>query len=140
MTTVTRRNSLILGLGAIVGAAGVGYAMTRGPAGYAHEFMTVGQMQASGGLVVDIRTPQEWRDTGVIDGARLVTFRDPKSFLAELGPELADGRDLILVCRSGNRTRAAASALAGTMPNRIVSIDGGMKRVISDGYRTVAPR
>lgn len=36
--------------------------------------MTVDEMRANGGLIVDIRTPEEWAEEGVIAGARLVTF------------------------------------------------------------------
>ncbi|GGD27280.1 rhodanese-like domain-containing protein [Sinisalibacter lacisalsi] len=140
MSTITKRTFLGIGLGAVAGAAGIGYAMTNvSAAGFEHRFMTVEEMQATGGLIVDIRTPPEWVETGVIDGARLVTFNDPASFLARVGPEIADGRDLVLICRSGNRTSAAARALEGRIPNRIVSVDGGMGKVISDGYKTVPP-
>jgi phage shock protein E len=99
--------------------------------------MTVDQMRANGGLIVDIRRPEEWAETGVIDGARLVTFDGAERFLAELGPEIASGRDLILVCRSGRRTAAAAEALAGRIPNRIISVDGGMISVVNGGYSPV---
>lgn len=140
MSNINKRSFLGIGLAAIAGAAGIGYAMTAtGEAGYEQTFMTVDEMRATGGLIVDIRTAPEWVETGVIEGATLETFRDPASFLAQVGPEIADGRDLILICRSGNRTGAAARALAGTIPNRIVSIDGGMRKVISGGYRPVSP-
>ena len=140
MSTLTKRNFLALGLGAAV-LAGTGYAMTTGTgdAGYDHTFMPADEMQAANALIVDIRTPQEWRETGVIEGARLVTFNDPGSFLDQVGAELADGRDLILVCRSGNRTQAAARALAGRIDHQIVSIAGGMKNVIAAGYQPVPP-
>lgn len=140
MSNITKRSFLGIGVGAVVGAVGIGYAMTNtGSAGFEHRFMTVEEMRATGGLIVDIRTPPEWVETGVIDGARLVTFNDPASFLARVGPEIADGRDLVLICRSGNRTSAAARALEGKIPNRIVSVDGGMRKVIGDGYKTVPP-
>ena len=96
-------------------------------------------MKADKALIVDVRTAPEWRDTGVIEGAKLVTFTDPQGFLAEIKDALAPGQDLILVCHSGRRSGAAAGQLAGLIPNRIISIDGGMSRVISTGYRTVAP-
>jgi hypothetical protein len=32
------------------------------------------RLQEKGVPVVDIRTPEEWRDTGVIKGARLMTY------------------------------------------------------------------
>lgn len=140
MTTITKRQVLGFGLAGLALVGGAGLALTSGgPAGYEQTFLTVDEMKATGGLIVDIRTPPEWVETGVIDGAELVTFDDPNRFLAAIGPEIADGRDLILVCRSGNRTAAAAKALAGRIPNRIVSVDGGMKKVISSGYRTVPP-
>lgn len=140
MSNISKRSFLGLGLAAVAGVGGIGYAMTAtGEAGFEHRAMSVDEMKATGGLIVDIRTPQEWVQTGVIDGATLETFRDPQSFLAQIGPEIADGRDLILVCRSGNRTAAAARALEGRIPNRIVSVDGGMGRIISSGYRTVPP-
>lgn len=141
MSGLNRRQVFGLGVVALAGAAGIGYAMTGGTAeaAFDHTFLTVEQMKATGGLIVDIRTPPEWAETGVIEGAELVTFTDPESFLARVGPQLADGRDLVLVCRSGNRTAAAAKALEGRIPNRIVSIDGGMRQVISTGYQTVRP-
>ena len=101
--------------------------------------LAVSEMQAEGGVIVDIRTPEEWAETGVIDGAKLVTFDNAQSFIAALGPDLADGRNLILICRSGRRSAAAAEALQTMIPNHIISIDGGMGRIIDEGYQTVAP-
>lgn len=101
--------------------------------------MTVDEMKVDGALIVDIRTPEEWAETGVIEGAKLVTFTDPESFLAAVGPDLADGRDLVLVCRSGRRSGAAAEALQSLIPNRIISQDGGMSVLIGEGYQAVPP-
>jgi len=142
MSNLSKRRLLGMGLVAFTGLAGVGYVMNASSeaAGFEHMFMPVSEMKAGNALIVDIRTPQEWRDTGVIEGATLLTFRSPESFLAQIGPQLADGRDLILVCRSGNRTLAAAKALQGRIPNRIVSIAGGMRKVMASGYQPVAPR
>ncbi|MDO8311224.1 MAG: rhodanese-like domain-containing protein [Sideroxyarcus sp.] len=108
--------------------------------GYEVKTLSVEEALASGALVVDIRNPEEWRETGVIEGAKLVTFRDPESFLAAVGDDLKDGRDLVLVCRSGRRTAAAAGALAGTIPNTIISLDGGMGRLMREGLQTVPPK
>ena len=78
--------------------------------GFEHKVMTVDEMKAAGALIVDIRTPPEWYQTGVIEGAKLVTFQDPLSFLGAIKDEIADGRDIVLVCRSGNRTSASPRA------------------------------
>lgn len=138
---MNKRSFLFLGLGAVV-LAGAGYAFTassKSDAAIEYRAMSVAEMQENGGLVVDIRTPPEWAETGVIDGAALLTFNDPKSFLAQIQPAIADGRDLILVCRSGNRSSRAAQMLEGMIPNKIISVDGGMSRIVSSGYRTVRP-
>ncbi len=66
--------------------------------------------QAAGGLVVDIRRPDEWAETGIIEGAHTVTaFTET----GQLHPDfqetffsLLEGPDtpVLLYCRSGNRT------------------------------------
>ncbi|MBV7410569.1 rhodanese-like domain-containing protein [Maritimibacter sp. DP1N21-5] len=132
-----RRLVLVLTVATVV--AGGALAVTRGAPEFDQRFLTVEEMQSREALVVDIRTPSEWVETGVIDGARLVTFDDPQSFLAQIRAHLAPGQDLVLVCRSGNRTRAAASALAPLIDNPITSVEGGMKALIARGYRPVAP-
>lgn len=142
MTSISKRSFIAMGLGAVV-LAGAGYTVIAGSgsstSGVEQSFMTVDQMKANGGLIVDIRTPPEWRETGVIDGAALLTFNDPKSFLAQVGPALADGRDLILICHSGNRSSRAAAALDGLIANHIISVNGGMSQQIAAGYQTVPP-
>lgn len=144
MANFTKRQMLAAGAVLLVGAAGAGYLVTGGAkaGGVDYTFLTVDEMKKDGGLIVDIRTPPEWQQTGVIEGAELVTFdpRDPAGFLAKIGPQIADGRDLILICRSGNRSSAAAKILEGKIPNRIISINGGMQREIAGGYKTVPPR
>jgi rhodanese-related sulfurtransferase len=139
MASLNRRAILIGGAGVAITAA-LGLAVNAGAKpGFEQTFLTVEEMLETGGLIVDIRTPPEWVETGVIAEAVLLTFTDADRFLAQIGPALADGRDLILVCRSGNRTRAAAEVLAERIPNRIVSVTGGMKRVIASGYDPVPP-
>jgi len=111
-----------------------------GPAeNFDHVEMSVEQMKENGGLIVDIRTPAEWAETGVIEGARLVTFQDPQDFLDAVWSEIEDGRDLLLVCRSGGRTAAAGQYLAPMIPNRVVSVAGGMINILAGGYSPVAP-
>lgn len=142
MSTMTRRAVLALGAGAVVAGA-VGYAvMAKGPEarpGFEHVFMTGDEIAASDALVVDIRTPPEWAQTGVIEGAELIEFDfdHPNTFLPKIAADLADGGDLILYCRSGNRSQVVGEFLAKQIPNRIISIEGGIKKVIANGYRPV---
>jgi len=89
-------------------------------------------------LLVDIRRPEEWRETGVMPEALLLTFETPETFLAALAPHL-DGRPVALICRSGNRTAAAAALLAPRLGVPVIDIGGGMLRLMAEGYRPAAP-
>lgn len=94
-------------------------------------------------LVVDIRTPEEWAQTGVLPGVERLTFTDPDSFaadfLAAFGSEIAAGREVVLVCRSGRRSAAAAEALAEQVDNRIISQAGGMNLLLDRGAPVKMP-
>jgi len=90
-------------------------------------------------LLVDIRTPDEWQQTGVIDGALLVTYADAESFLQTVSPHLQTGQSIALICRSGNRTSRAARQIAARTDLPVVDIAGGMLRVLGEGYQPVAP-
>jgi rhodanese-related sulfurtransferase len=96
------------------------------------------QLAADGNtLLVDIRTPQEWAQTGVVEGALLVTYADADSFLAAVTPHLKEGQTLSLICRSGNRTSRASRQIAAKTDRQIVDVAGGMQRVVSEGYTPV---
>lgn len=75
------------------------------------------RLLAGGAVLVDIRTAPEWKETGVIAGAKLLTFFDEKgrvdapAWLAQLKAVSKPGQAVVLVCRSGNRTRSAAQFL-----------------------------
>ncbi|WP_022704117.1 rhodanese-like domain-containing protein [Pseudorhodobacter ferrugineus] len=90
-------------------------------------------------LLVDIRTPEEWKQSGVVDGALLVTYSTPEAFLQVVGPKLKPGQRIGLICRSGNRTSRAARQLAPLFKGAIVDVQGGMNRVLGQGYRPVKP-
>jgi rhodanese-related sulfurtransferase len=92
-------------------------------------------------LLVDIRRPEEWKQTGVVDGALLVTFKDTDSFLEVVRPHLKEGQSLSLICRSGNRTSRASKQLAAAVPDiEVIDIAGGMLRVVREGYQPVRPK
>ncbi|MYM57104.1 rhodanese-like domain-containing protein [Thalassovita mangrovi] len=92
-------------------------------------------------LLVDIRRPEEWNQTGVVEGALLVTYTDANSFLKAVRPHLKDGQSLSLICRSGNRTSRASKQVAAAAPDiEVIDIAGGMLRVMGEGYQTVRPR
>lgn len=79
---------------------------------------TLAQLMAKGVPLVDIRTEGEWRATGVIAGSRTLTFFDergqanPAAWLDQARRIAPPDKPLILVCRSGNRTREASRFLS----------------------------
>lgn len=82
-------------------------------------------------VVVDVRSPQEWRQTGVPAGARLVTIHQPDGligFLDEMNETLgADhSQPIALICARGNRSTLASSALAEAGYTQIYNIREGM--------------
>lgn len=89
-------------------------------------------------LVVDIRHPEEWQQTGVLPEALLLTFDTPGAFLAALAPHL-DGRPVALICRSGNRTAQAAAMLEGALEVPVIDLAGGMLRLMAEGYAPAPP-
>lgn len=76
------------------------------------------RLTAKGVPVIDIRTAGEWNGTGVIAGSKLLTFFDergnanPAQWLASAKGIAKPDQPLILICRSGNRTRAATQFLS----------------------------
>jgi rhodanese-related sulfurtransferase len=75
----------------------------------------------------------------VIKGAKLITFTDADRFLAQLGPVPA-GSPLVLICHSGRRSGAAASALAGRIDAPIISYEGGMSAWIANKGAVANPK
>lgn len=82
-------------------------------------------------LLVDVRSPQEWRQTGVPAGAELVTIHQPDGlvgFLGALDEVLGADRDrpIALICARGTRSTLASSALAQAGYTRVYNIREGM--------------
>jgi rhodanese-related sulfurtransferase len=67
------------------------------------------RLLAQGIPVYDIRRPEEWRQTGVVEGSRLMTFFDARGdvvpdFLPRFTQAMDPDQPVILICRTGNRT------------------------------------
>ncbi|MEZ4599071.1 MAG: rhodanese-like domain-containing protein [Syntrophotaleaceae bacterium] len=97
----------------------------------------------SGVLIVDIRTPPEWRETGVIPGSVLLTFfgqdrsYDLDGFIADLQLYADRNRDIALLCRSGNRTAKAAGLLAERGYTSVINVTGGIRTAPEKGIKLV---
>jgi len=77
------------------------------------------ELHKNGAPIIDIRTPQEWKETGVIPGSTKIMFFDEKGnynvekFLTQL-EKVAKTKDtpIILVCRTASRTKVVGKFLA----------------------------
>lgn len=81
--------------------------------------------------IVDIRTPDEWRQTGVAAGAKRVNLYvegGPAAFLRGI-LDAADGdkgKPIALICRTGNRSGKAVEFLRAQGFTNVVDISEGM--------------
>ncbi len=73
--------------------------------------------------LIDVREPHEW-EIGRIPGARLV----PLGSLAEVLPQLDPAREVVVYCKSGNRSTRAALQLRAAGFERVWNLAGGILR------------
>ncbi|MBX2826359.1 MAG: rhodanese-like domain-containing protein [Gammaproteobacteria bacterium] len=75
------------------------------------------KLLADGVPLIDVRRPDEWKLTGVVEGSHLLTFFDAKGkydvkqWLAELEQIAPDNQPFILICAVGGRTGSIANLL-----------------------------
>ena len=95
--------------------------------------------------IYDVRRPEEWRQTGVIEGSELLTFVDASG---RLKPDFLDrftaavDRDdpVILICRTGSRTSTLARYLVEQLGyTQVFNVRDGITRWISDGKPVQRP-
>lgn len=72
--------------------------------------------------LIDIRSAEEYQHDGHIAGAKLI----PLPALAQRLSEIARDTPVVVICRSGNRSRAAADVLVGHGFTDMSNVQGGM--------------
>ena len=88
--------------------------------------------------VYDIRRAEEWRQTGVIEGSRLLTFVDGSGrlkpdFISRFTSVVGKNDPVILICRTGNRTSALARHLVEKMGyTQVFNVRNGISQWIRD--------
>jgi len=86
--------------------------------------------------IVDIRTPQEWKETGILKGAIPIMFFNHKGdynvqkFLQELNAKVDTKKPFALICRTGSRTSMVAPWLSKELGYKVINLKGGMMYVI----------
>lgn len=74
------------------------------------------RLAVQGVPVIDIRTEGEWKETGIVPGSRLLTLFDEKGrpdpgFVDKVKGIAKPDQPVILICRSGNRSKVGAQML-----------------------------
>lgn len=82
--------------------------------------------------IVDIRTPGEWKETGLLEGSIPIMFFDEKGgynvdrFMLELKARVDTSKPFALICRTGSRTGMLAPFLAETFGFTVYNLRGGI--------------
>lgn len=83
-------------------------------------------------LLVDVRSPFEYEHDGHIEGARLLPLQN----LMQHVDELPQDKDIVVVCRSGNRSMVAGEQLMRLGYTRVKNFNGGMIAWQKAGFPT----
>lgn len=95
--------------------------------------------------IYDVRRSEEWYETGIVEGSELLTFVNTEG---QLLPDFIDrftatiGKDdpVILICRTGSRTRALARYLTEEMGyTQVFNVRNGITQWISDERPVIRP-
>ena len=105
------------------------------------ELMT---QQSNGVVIVDIRRNEEWKDTGIINGAETITaFTKAGSLHPDFQAKFASlvsnpDTPVVLYCRSGRRTGILRDALETSMGfTKAMHLSGGIVGWRKDGKNLV---
>ncbi len=94
---------------------------------------------SQGVTLIDIRRPDEWKKTGVIEGSHLITAFSNRGtlmpdFSAKLEEIVKKDEEFAIICRTGNRTSALANALSQRAGyTKIQNVSNGIVNWISKG-------
>ena len=97
---------------------------------------------SSGITIIDIRTPEEWLETGLIKGAIPITFwyadgsYNLSLFISTLEKHVKNGEKFALICHVGSRTTEVAAFLSQEYNMKVVNLLGGMEYLHKRGYKT----
>lgn len=89
--------------------------------------------QDKGSFLLDVREPDEWAQAHIA-GATLIPLGELEKRVAEVPRD----RDVVVVCRSGNRSKHGRDVLLAAGYPRVASMAGGMIAWKAEGHPTVS--
>ena len=103
-------------------------------------------LMSEGVVVIDVRTPKEWKQTGIVENSIPIMFFDEKrrphieQWLLQASEFSSPENELILICRSGNRSKSIAYFLSKQHGYKSVyNVAGGIRQWLRLGNQTVTP-
>jgi rhodanese-related sulfurtransferase len=107
-----------------------------------HVWATEGFLK-SGMKIIDIRTPGEWRETGIVEGSHTIMFFDEQGrfdvqkFLSELDKVVKKDEQFAIICRTGSRTFEVGKFLGHQAGYNVINLAGGIEKMMQEGYKPV---
>lgn len=86
-----------------------------------------------GAFILDVRQPEEWNEYH-IPGSTLIPLGELQSRLNEVPKD----KEVVVVCRSGNRSQEGRNILKNNGFSDVTSMAGGLKEWSAQGYETVS--
>lgn len=84
-----------------------------------------------GALIVDVRQPNEWAEYHIPDSTLI-----PLDQLSSRLSEIPQDQEVVVVCRSGNRSAQARDILLAAGYTQVTSMNGGLLEWRDQGYPT----
>ncbi len=94
---------------------------------------TAAQKRDAGAFILDVREPDEW-NTVHISGATLIPLGELQSRLNEVPKD----QEVVVVCRSGNRSATGRDILRQAGFEQVTSMAGGMNQWQALGFPTIS--
>jgi rhodanese-related sulfurtransferase len=91
------------------------------------------QKYEEGVFLLDVRTPEEWNEFHAPN-----TTLIPLDELAARVSEVPEGQEIVVVCRSGNRSQQGRDILLQAGFEQVTSMAGGLNEWKATGYPTVS--
>ena len=91
--------------------------------------------------IIDIRTPGEWKETGIVKGSYTIMFFneqggfDVPKFLAALDNVVKKDEQFAIICRTGSRTYEVGKFLGYQAGYNVINMAGGIEKMIMEGYK-----
>ena len=95
--------------------------------------------------IVDVRRSSEWDQTGIVPNSILLTFFDKKGnynldeWYNQLRLKINEGEPIILICRTGRRTKLIAEMMDKKFNNVVYNAKDGITSWINEKLKTVKP-